>query len=101
MNPLLQIKNVKEIINFLNQQHGNLFYAIVERNCGNPLWQIVCQDFDFYMHDRDFRDSMEAIRAKYRKLKFVCCYMVALDNVSVEKLTQRKAWVGKQIIMIK
>lgn len=100
MNPLTQAKQILQIVDFLNKEHGKgLFFAVLDREPGH-WWNIFCQDFDFYMHDLDFPDSKEAIRTYYPDITIIFAYL-KIGEVSIEELNKYEVWRKRKILLIK
>lgn len=99
INQMLYSKKIKEILDFLNREHGDLFFAVLEREPCH-WWNIFCQDFDFYMYDKDYKDSIEAIRVGYPEITIIFAYL-KIDKVSIENLKSYKAWEQKNLILVK
>jgi len=99
INQILYFKKIKEILDFLNREHDDLFFAVLDREPGHQ-WNIMCQDFDFYMYDKDYRDSIEAIKIGYPEIVIIFLYL-KIGKVSIENLKSYKAWEQKNLILVK
>jgi len=97
---LTQIKSIKEIIDWLNSEFPDKFYAILERGEGTNWWMIMCNDYELYTKDEDFRLCREAIREGYADLKVVFCYLRIVNDVKKE-LRESARWKDTQFVLVK
>lgn len=97
----MNVKAIKEIVDFLNSEYPNNFYAFLELNESNPYWCIVCMDFDLYMSDENMSLCKQAVYEKFPEIRLIFCYMVKLFPVEARALEKYDRWKNRKLIFIK
>jgi len=86
-----QVKAIKEIINWLNEEFpSNLsdkYFAAYHPRSTEGMsmdrWHVTCNDMLMYMKDENFKLCQEAIREKFPKFKIIFCYLHNVTRVIV------------------
>lgn len=103
-NPFKDIKNVKEIIDWLNEEYPHplgerYFLAYFVKEDKLPIWHIACNDYWFYHKNQDLSISIEAAREAFPNTKMILCVLNWLDNWKIKK--DKTVAPGKSVIIVR